>query len=120
MNPTIDQLSDADLGALVRETTDLDQRLGAAVRAVAREAAREAVREALPRQGPLHDPEELLKPADVAKFLKLSPRTLAEWRREGNGPAFEQISHGHIRYRRAALAEWARSREVASTSDASA
>ncbi|MBT9444547.1 MAG: helix-turn-helix domain-containing protein [Hyphomonadaceae bacterium] len=62
---------------------------------------------------------ELLTPKELADRLTLSPKTLANWRVRGEGPRFTKIG-GAVRYNAAAVAEWERSREFASTTQAQA
>ncbi|WP_035796450.1 helix-turn-helix transcriptional regulator [Kitasatospora mediocidica] len=53
--------------------------------------------------------DELLTPAEVGLMTKLSPRTLADKRWRGTGPAFLKLSPGrtgHVRYRRSAVDAW--------------
>lgn len=40
----------------------------------------------------------LLTPKDVAKILKISERTLANWRTQGMGPKFLKVNNKSIRY----------------------
>jgi predicted site-specific integrase-resolvase len=40
---------------------------------------------------------QYLKATDVAKILNVSLSTLANWRRQGKGPAFKKIG-GAVRY----------------------
>lgn len=46
--------------------------------------------------------DELLDTADVARWLKVSKRTVESWRNAGTGPRFISVGR-HIRYRRAAI-----------------
>jgi len=50
--------------------------------------------------------ELLLKELQAAEKLILSPRTLAQWRFLGKGPAFIRISPRCIRYRSADVENW--------------
>ena len=43
--------------------------------------------------------------SETAKFLRLSPRTLQRYRREGSGPAFVKLGT-RIRYRVRYVAAW--------------
>jgi hypothetical protein len=57
----------------------------------------------------LDDPDELLKPEDVSKWLKVKIRTLSQWRIEGNGPPFLKLGHmpnSGVRYRRGDVDAW--------------
>lgn len=61
------------------------------------------------------DPDELLKPPEVAEILKLTERTLSDMRWKGTGPRFTKLSPGRggrIRYRRADVQLWLAGREV--------
>jgi predicted DNA-binding transcriptional regulator AlpA len=62
-------------------------------------------------------PAPLLDEAAAAAWMGLQPRTLQVWRVRGGGPAFVRISARCVRYRRADLDEWARSRLRNSTSE---
>lgn len=53
----------------------------------------------------------------AADALRLTPRTLQEWRRRGGGPPYVQVSSRCIRYRPSDLEEWAADRLRTSTSD---
>jgi excisionase family DNA binding protein len=50
--------------------------------------------------------EQLLTPQQAAKYLNISVRTLAEWRRRGIGPPSIKLPSGARRYRRADLDRW--------------
>ncbi len=46
---------------------------------------------------------EYLTPAETAKLVKVSPRTLANWRWQGIGPEFTKLTPGRggrVRYNR--------------------
>ena len=67
-----------------------------------------------------HDPaffDELIGETEAAKFLKVSVRTLQNWRLKGTGPQFVRLSPKAIRYRRRELIGHSESRLVNSTSD---
>lgn len=52
-----------------------------------------------------------LKPAEAAALLGISPSTLAHWRSAGRGPRWIK-PHAHlVRYDRAEVERWLRSRE---------
>ena len=53
---------------------------------------------------------------EAADLLNVSPVTLARWRLEGSGPPFCKFGRT-VRYERAALLNWARSRARRSTSE---
>ena len=70
------------------------------------------------RQDTLNRPTILLiDERDAAASLGLQPRTLQEWRRRGDGPAFVRVSSRCIRYRPEDLENWAADRVRVSTSD---
>jgi len=56
------------------------------------------------------DTEELLKPKETAAYLKMSVSWLAKARASNDGPPFIQIGRS-IRYSKAALLRWLKSRE---------
>ena len=51
--------------------------------------------------------EELLTPEEVAGILKVSPRTLRNWRASGKGPPYLKLE-GSVRYRRGDVRAWIR------------
>ena len=51
------------------------------------------------------DPDELLRPAQVAKDLGITPNTLAIWRYYDRGPNFLKIGR-QVRYRRRAIEDF--------------
>lgn len=51
------------------------------------------------------DPEELLRPAQVAQDLGVTPNTLAIWRYYDRGPNFLKIGR-QVRYRRQAIEDF--------------
>jgi predicted DNA-binding transcriptional regulator AlpA len=55
-------------------------------------------------------PDELLEPKETAEFLKISVSWLAKARAAKDGPPFMQIGRS-IRYSKAALLRWLKSRE---------
>jgi predicted DNA-binding transcriptional regulator AlpA len=60
----------------------------------------------------------LLTSEQTAQELKVSERTLEDWRRTGAGPPFIRISRRCVRYRRADIEAWLAERLKASTSAA--
>jgi Helix-turn-helix domain len=54
------------------------------------------------------DPSPLLTTYDAARFLGVSPRTLANWRTRELGPPFVRISGRSVKYRPQDLQRWAR------------
>lgn len=57
----------------------------------------------------------LLKPEEVAKILRMKPRSLERWRARGYGPPHVKISGRRVRYRSPDLDRWINSRLRAST-----
>jgi hypothetical protein len=57
----------------------------------------------------------LYTPSELAAFLNLEPQTIATWRMRGQGPPFIRVG-SVIRYRRAEVESWLRSRSGTSTS----
>jgi excisionase family DNA binding protein len=45
------------------------------------------------------DPNEIIRTAEAARLLDVSPRTLQEWAREGKVP-FVSLPSGRLRFRR--------------------
>lgn len=65
--------------------------------------------------------DDFLTPKQAAEFLGLAVGTLANWRVRGDGPRFFRLGGsrgGYVRYDRADLAAYARSRPCQSTSEA--
>ena len=50
--------------------------------------------------------EEILKCRDVAKILGISERTLARWRKAGQGPSYKITPGGYYLFRRTDLNTW--------------
>jgi len=63
------------------------------------------------------EPDDLLNTKQTAAMLGLSPQFLEIGRSRGYGPKFVRLSTRRIRYRRAAIIEWLRSREHQSTEE---
>lgn len=61
-----------------------------------------------------------LTQGEAAHYLRVSPRTLEDWRLKGGGPAFVKMSRRCVRYRRESLDAFAVAREVTSTTEADA
>ncbi len=49
--------------------------------------------------------DEMYTPPEVAVMLKVHTKTLARWRREGDGPRFIKVE-GNVRYLRADLDDY--------------
>lgn len=56
------------------------------------------------------NPHALLTPAETAKRLCISPRTLERWRVTGEGPAFVRIGARKIGYAQSSCDDWTASR----------
>jgi predicted DNA-binding transcriptional regulator AlpA len=61
--------------------------------------------------------EVLLTTGQAAEMLAIQRETLADWRVQGRGPRFLQLSLRCIRYRRSDVEKWIAQRERRSTSD---
>jgi len=61
-------------------------------------------------------PGGLLDPTDTAARMKCSEWTLARWRCDGKGPRFIKLGN-RVRYSLAAIEEWEKANEAASTSE---
>ncbi len=51
------------------------------------------------------DPDELLTPAEAARYLKVHRNTLLRWRKERTGPPATRLGR-QWRYRRSVLDRW--------------
>ena len=60
--------------------------------------------------------EEMLTPKEAAKFMKMSASFLAKKRMNGDGPTYSKSGRS-VRYSKAALLNWLKSRECRSTKD---
>ena len=60
--------------------------------------------------------EHLLKPDETAEYLRLSLAWLAKARMSGDGPPFVKIGRS-VRYSKAALLHWAKTRQRLSTNE---
>lgn len=54
----------------------------------------------------------LLREGDVAARLSVSIPTLRRWRKIGEGPGWLKLTGGAVRYERATLEDWLRSKAV--------
>ncbi len=61
--------------------------------------------------------ESLLRQDEVAKILKLSPRTLEAWRHRGGGPRYLKLTPRCVRYRLSDLLAWQQGLERQNTSE---
>jgi predicted DNA-binding transcriptional regulator AlpA len=61
-------------------------------------------------------PDSILKPDEAAEMLRITPRTLADWRYRGVGPRFVRYSGRAVRYRLRDVDAWLAGREQTSTS----
>jgi len=53
-----------------------------------------------------HTPVALLTPDEVARRLRVSPRTVKDWRSEGVGPPFIRLGRRRVRYSLMDLNDW--------------
>ena len=60
--------------------------------------------------------DRLETPAEAAKRLRLTERTLADWRYRGCGPQYVRLSGRAVRYRQSDVDAFIASRTVTSTS----
>jgi hypothetical protein len=56
--------------------------------------------------------DELLRPAEAARLLNLTPRCLQDWRLKGIGPRFSRMTPKLVQYRRSGLEEFITSCEL--------
>ena len=61
--------------------------------------------------------DELLTPRTVCEWLGVSEQWLALGRTKGYGPLFQRMSSQVVRYKRADVREWLRSRTYQSTAE---
>jgi excisionase family DNA binding protein len=57
-------------------------------------------------------PPPLLTPREAADYLKVSEKTLEDWRRTGKGPAFYRLGPCRVRYSLASVDQWLQSTSV--------
>ena len=60
---------------------------------------------------------ELLSAEELAKALKMSPRTLQKWRSDGRGPRYIRLGH-NVRYRSQDIAGWLESKGSRNSAEA--
>jgi hypothetical protein len=60
----------------------------------------------------------MMTPPELAAFLGVRVRTLADWRRKGEGPPFIPISHNVVRYLLEDVLAWARQLRATSSTAA--
>lgn len=53
----------------------------------------------------------VMSPAETAQFLRISARTLANWRSSGRGPAIRKAG-GRVAYQAASVLEWVQQQEI--------
>lgn len=66
------------------------------------------------------DLDDLITTEQAATILGLKRNTLEIWRHQGKGPPFLKVGNGvkaHVRYHRAALADWLAQQTFKSTSE---
>lgn len=59
--------------------------------------------------------DQLLMAPDAARYVSLSPSTLAKMRMRGDGPKFIRLSANRVGYRRSDIEAWLKSCERTST-----
>jgi hypothetical protein len=67
----------------------------------------------------VHQPNDLLSSGEAGSYLKISPKTLANWRTAGSGPTFVRVG-GAVRYRFSSLQDFVMRGLRTSTSDVGA
>ena len=60
----------------------------------------------------------LLKIVEVCELLKVSPWTLAGWRKDGFGPKWLYLKGNDVRYPKSGLDSWIKDRTVSSVAEA--
>ncbi|MGH7487469.1 MAG: helix-turn-helix transcriptional regulator [bacterium] len=61
------------------------------------------------------DPDKLLTTDEAAAYLRVSPRTMEDWRRTGSGPLYIPLARNCVRYRFGDLTQWIIRRRVRHT-----
>ncbi len=61
---------------------------------------------------------QLIPETDAARFVGYTIRALQNWRVRGGGPKYVKVSSRSVRYRRKDLIDWAESRVIASSNQA--
>lgn len=56
--------------------------------------------------------EDLATSEEVARYLNISPQTLANWAYQGKGPAFSKLDGGRRRYDWSDVRAWVQARKV--------
>ena len=64
------------------------------------------------------DDDTLIRRADIPAYLGISPKTMARWAHEGQGPKFTKLGNKLVAYRAGDLRAWLRAGERTSTSKA--
>mgnify|MGYP001348958342 CR=1 FL=1 len=59
--------------------------------------------------------DTLLTTNEAADYLRVSPRTMEDWRRTGAGPVYVSLARNCVRYRFGDLAQWIARRRVRHT-----
>jgi predicted DNA-binding transcriptional regulator AlpA len=75
--------------------------------------------DAMQRFKPEFDPDALMTEVEAADFLKMSERTLQDWRSQKRGPPFVKAGRA-VRYRRRDLIAWSEKNLSGDSSDAAA
>lgn len=75
--------------------------------------------DAMQRFRPEFDPDALMSEVEAADFLKMSARTLQDWRSKKRGPPFVKAGRA-VRYRRRDLIAWSEKNLGGGSSEAAA
>lgn len=59
--------------------------------------------------------DTLLTTNEAADYLRVSPRTMEDWRRTGAGPVYVSLARNCVRYRFGDLVQWITRRRVRHT-----
>ena len=66
----------------------------------------------------ISDRDRFMRPEELAAYLGVKPKTLANWRSLGEGPPFVQLSRNAVGYLESAVLAWLKGRQVRSTTQA--
>ncbi len=64
---------------------------------------------------PSRSEDTLMTTYEAAGYLRVSPRTMEDWRRAGTGPLYISIARNCVRYRYGDLTQWIIRRRVRHT-----
>lgn len=62
-------------------------------------------------------PQMYFSPAEAAKYLGITTRTMAQWRRTGRGPTYARLGGltSRVRYEKSQLDQWMHSKQQTQT-----